>query len=167
MGAEMYDSPSEPNDDTRSLVGAAASVVAPYNERVAPEEWGLDPLWTAHAAVFARDVVSPTLRSDLPGVIKCGTRNVHQVMITGIVVKSDLRAAQIEFQVDDGSAVLSCLWWRSDIIDAARDVETCMGLVELGYTVTVWGRITSYRGQSQLTVSQVRHEMDVHFDVNG
>lgn len=129
------------------------------------DEWGLAPLWTAHAAVFASQILDQPYLEGMVGVFQCGAHAVHQVSVIGTVVEISPAAKAIHFEVDDGSAVLGCVWWRTDIVDAALDVAACLGMLQLGGAVTVWGRITAYKGTRQLTVHNVAVEKDPHAEM--
>ena len=98
-------------------------------------------------------------------MIRCGSRAVHQISVMGTVVEVAVGAKLIHFQIDDGSAVLGCAWWRADIVDSNLDVSACVQMLQLGVVATVWGRISTYKGQRQLTVQHVAIEGDIHTEV--
>lgn len=131
------------------------------------DEWGLEPVWTAHAAVFASQILEEPYVEGLVGVIQCGARAVHQVSVLGTVVELSAASKAIHFEVDDGSAVLGCVWWRTDIVDAALDVAACLEMLQLGRAVTVWGRISTYKGARQLNVHHIAVERDPHAEIAG
>ena len=132
------------------------------NDGSCVNQWGLDPLWMAHAAVFAAQILKEPYVEGMVGVIRCGSRAVHQMSVLGTVVEMSTTAKAIHFEVDDGSAVLGCVWWRTDIIDAVLDVGACLDMLQLGAAVTVWGHITTYKANRQLTVHHVAVEQDPH-----
>lgn len=57
--------------------------------------------------------------------------------------------------VDDGTGVLSCTQWRVE-----RDSDRGLFIPELGRLVSVWGKLSEFRGEKQLTVSAIVEEKD-------
>jgi len=115
-----------------------------------------DPLWRAHASVFAYQVLNAPHQPGFCNVIVCGKRSVHQVALCGTIVELARRQSHLEFSLDDGSGVVLCVWWH-----AGATVENCavMQAVQLGDVVTVWAQISEYQGMRQLKVeTAVREE---------
>ena len=59
-----------------------------------------------------------------------------------------LRSLVINFLVDDGTGVLNCTQWRQE-----NDGEE--GIIKLGQLVSVWGRLSEYRNEKELTVTTI------------
>ena len=86
---DMYDTEDE---DAREVNAEVDPVDAPTSDQDATEgvayegcgeeaeqpvsQWGLDPLWGAYAAVFARQVLRSTRVQGVPGVIHCGRQRL-------------------------------------------------------------------------------------------
>lgn len=59
-----------------------------------------------------------------------------------------------KFTVDDGTGVMSCTQWR-----VTEDSDEGITLPTLGSLVSVWGKLSEFRGERQLTVtSLVQHK---------
>lgn len=79
--------------------------------------------------------------------------NIKCVQITGIITAKDITSKFIEYAVDDGSGVLSCIHWQ-DHLD-----------INLGDLVTIKGKLQDFRNKRQLNVSQILVERDVNMEL--
>lgn len=76
-----------------------------------------------------------------------GSRAITRVRVLGDVIMVKERDKHVEFTVDDGTGLLLCVLWRSDL---AKQGFTQHGL-QLGKLLHVGGPIRRYRGKVQLT----------------
>ena len=60
-----------------------------------------------------------------------------------------------KFTVDDGTAVVSCTQWRVE-----KDSDQGIVIPELGQLVSVWGKISEFRREKQLTVTTMVQQKD-------
>ncbi|OMO66477.1 Nucleic acid binding, tRNA/helicase-type [Corchorus capsularis] len=99
---------------------------------------------------------------------------VSRVEILGVITSRDQKPNKfIKFTVDDGTAAVTCILWLNQLSSpyfSSRQPATVRVLadlakgmaadVQIGKVGRVRGRITSYRGELQVTVSDVVIERD-------
>ncbi|KAJ2302624.1 hypothetical protein IWW55_003330, partial [Coemansia sp. RSA 2706] len=116
----------------------------------APREWGLDPLFWTSAKLFVGDLHA-ALPSSSASVFFVGNQHiVRGVEVVGIVVSVDTRSPKMTlYNVDDGTGVVLCVQFV-----AAEDQPSpaLRQAYELGTTVRVEGRLTTFRGVRQVVI---------------
>ncbi|KAL2086743.1 hypothetical protein ACEWY4_017802 [Coilia grayii] len=89
-------------------------------EQVASEDeppsmlWGLDPVFSAFARLYIKDILLMRESHQVPGIYFYKTHPIFQVDILGIVVFKREREDFYSYGVDDGTGVINCLCWKSD-----------------------------------------------------
>lgn len=61
----------------------------------------------------------------------------------------------IMYVVDDGTGVISCTQWRQE-----ADSDKGLVLPELGQLVSIWGKVSEYKAEKQLTVTTIVEHAD-------
>lgn len=158
--------------------------------------WGLDPTYWSCLKLFARDVLELSVHPLLPDCLlwqaagaagaAASTRAVSKAEVMGVVVGvKHNRDKGVEYLIDDGTAVLSCLCWYvttgasassastlgSGLLSSSalyRDlptvstafVSTPFHTLSLGAVARVRGRISCWREQRQINVESMYIEVD-------
>ncbi|XP_029004606.1 CST complex subunit STN1 isoform X2 [Betta splendens] len=90
-----------------------ASAIGPAEE---PSSilWGLDPIFSAFARLYVRDILQMTESTQVPGIYFYNSHPINKVDILGTVVYKRERDDFFCYGVDDGTGVINCLCWKSD-----------------------------------------------------
>jgi hypothetical protein len=107
--------------------------------------WGLDPLFSTNVRLFVQQVHALQEIPGAPEVYLLGTHPVMRVSVLGVVVLADRRSNRTSYKIDDGSGLLTCTQWHSSADGPAA--------FALGDTVTYQGRLSTFRGQRELTIA--------------
>lgn len=62
--------------------------------------------------------------------------------------------------MDDGTGVLSCTQWRE-----VEDSDEGLFIPQLGQLVSIWGKLSEYRGAKQVTVTEIVEQADPNAEV--
>lgn len=76
--------------------------------------WGLDPVFSAFARLYVRDILQMTESTQVPGIYFYNLHPIYKVDVLGIVVSKRERDDFFCYGVDDGTGVINCLCWKSD-----------------------------------------------------
>eukprot|EP00117_Sycon_ciliatum_P032344 scpid64145/ scgid25100/ CST complex subunit STN1; Alpha-accessory factor of 44 kDa; Oligonucleotide/oligosaccharide-binding fold-containing protein 1; Suppressor of cdc thirteen homolog len=124
-----------------------------------PSKWGLDPTFWSFMKLANVQVLSLVEHSSHEECFLLGNRVVSKVQVLGDIVSVHERERNVQFCVDDGSAVLTCVLWKNR---DAPDWDAATNGLALGSVVHALGKIKVFRGERQLTVSSWRIIDDVH-----
>ncbi|XP_042486887.1 CST complex subunit STN1 [Macadamia integrifolia] len=145
----------------------------------------MDPMQSTYVKLLAFDLLSLSLKSSLSSSSSdpiCFYRKGRPVLRTetlGVVVSRELKCNKfLKFLVDDGTGCIPCILWLnhhqspyfsrhnpSDVKLLAEMAAKHASDVQLGVLVRVRGRITAYRGNLQITVSDVFIERDPNAEI--
>ncbi|XP_029365416.1 CST complex subunit STN1 [Echeneis naucrates] len=75
--------------------------------------WGLDPIFSAFARLYIRDILQMTESMQVPGIYFYNSHPIYKVDILGTVVYKREREDFFCYGVDDGTGVINCLCWKN------------------------------------------------------
>ncbi|KAM4594541.1 CST complex subunit STN1 isoform 2-T2 [Fundulus diaphanus] len=78
--------------------------------------WGLDPIFSAFARLFVRDILQITESTQVPGIYFYNWHPIYKVDVLGTVVYKRERDDFFCYGVDDGTGVINCLCWKSNLL---------------------------------------------------
>ncbi|XP_034543100.1 CST complex subunit STN1 isoform X2 [Notolabrus celidotus] len=78
--------------------------------------WGLDPIFSAFAKLYVRDILNMTESTQVPGIYFYNSRPIFKVDVLGTVVSKRERNDFFCYGVDDGTGVINCLCWKNDLL---------------------------------------------------
>lgn len=76
--------------------------------------WGLDPVFSAFARLYIKDILRMRESRQVPGIYFYRAHPIFQVDILGIVVFKREREDFYSYGVDDSTGVINCLCWKSE-----------------------------------------------------
>lgn len=120
-----------------------------------PRFWGLDPVFSARVKLNIADVMALQPHPTVPEVYCISNHPVLSVHIMGDVVSIQKKSKMAKYEVDDGSGVISCTHWYLE-----QDSEEGLFIPTLGQLVSVWGKLSEYRNEKQLTVTTIVEHAD-------
>ncbi|KAM6940489.1 CST complex subunit STN1 [Xenentodon cancila] len=85
--------------------------------------WGLDPLFSAFARLYVGDVLEMTESTQVPGIYFYNSHPIYKVDVLGTVVYKREREDFFCYGVDDGTGVINCLCWKSDLMKEDSDAS--------------------------------------------
>ncbi|XP_051242104.1 CST complex subunit STN1 isoform X2 [Dicentrarchus labrax] len=77
--------------------------------------WGLDPIFSAFARLYVRDILQMTESTQVPGIYFYNLHPIYKVDVLGTVVYRRERDDFFCYGVDDGTGVINCLCWKNDL----------------------------------------------------
>uniref|UniRef100_A0A1A7YUI4 CST complex subunit STN1 n=1 Tax=Iconisemion striatum TaxID=60296 RepID=A0A1A7YUI4_9TELE len=83
--------------------------------------WGLDPLFSAFVRLYVRDILQMTESIQVPGIYFYNLRPIYKVDVLGTVVYKKEREDFFCYGVDDGTGVINCLCWKSQLLKQEED----------------------------------------------
>lgn len=83
--------------------------------------WGLDPIFSAFARLYVRDILQMTESTQVPGIYFYNSHPISKVDVLGTVVYKREREDFFCYGVDDGTGVINCLCWKSDLLKGQED----------------------------------------------
>lgn len=83
--------------------------------------WGLDPVFSAYAKLYVRDILQMTESKQVPGIYFYNSHPVFKVDVLGTVVSKRERNDFFCYGVDDGTGVINCLCWKNDLLKEEGD----------------------------------------------
>ncbi|XP_038125899.1 CST complex subunit STN1 [Cyprinodon tularosa] len=83
--------------------------------------WGLDPVFSAFARLFVRDILQMTESIQVPGIYFYNFHPIYKVDVLGTVVYKRERDDFFCYGVDDGTGVINCLCWKSKLLKEEED----------------------------------------------
>ncbi|NXG37287.1 STN1 protein, partial [Dromaius novaehollandiae] len=145
-----------------------------YEEEIPSLLWGLDPVFSAFARLYIKDIREMRESKQVPGIFFYNGRPVRQVDVVGIVVQTKERDAFYNYGVDDSTGVINCVCWKNPM-GAERPLSACPSTpsslnvleqmkklqemvsektkLEIGDVVRVRGHIRIYRQQREIQAS--------------
>ncbi|XP_035772437.1 CST complex subunit STN1 [Neolamprologus brichardi] len=90
--------------------------------------WGLDPVFSAFARLYIRDILEMTESTQVPGIYFYNLHPISKVDVLGTVVYKREREDFFCYGVDDGTGVINCLCWKSDVLKEEREPSKYMSL---------------------------------------
>uniref|UniRef100_A0A3Q2DBV4 CST complex subunit STN1 n=1 Tax=Cyprinodon variegatus TaxID=28743 RepID=A0A3Q2DBV4_CYPVA len=87
--------------------------------------WGLDPVFSAFARLFVRDILQMTESIQIPGIYFYNFHPIYKVDVLGTVVYKRERDDFFCYGVDDGTGVINCLCWKSKLLKEEEDPNKC------------------------------------------
>ncbi|XP_026214605.1 CST complex subunit STN1 [Anabas testudineus] len=83
--------------------------------------WGLDPIFSAFARLYVRDILQMTESTQVPGIYFYKSHPIYKVDVLGTVVYKREREDFFCYGVDDGTGVINCLCWKNDLLKEEED----------------------------------------------
>ncbi|XP_019056613.1 PREDICTED: CST complex subunit STN1 [Tarenaya hassleriana] len=131
-----------------------------------------------HVRLLARDLLRLSPSPSDPTSFSLGSASVSRAETVGTVVSCDLTPKFLKFAVDDGTGCVTCMLWLNHLTSSyfsrwkpstvslvARAARDQAVKVRIGHVARVRGRITSYRGALQITVTVVVMERDPNAEI--
>lgn len=81
--------------------------------------WGLDPVFSAFAKLYIRDILQMTESTQVPGIFFYNSHPIYKVDVLGTVVYKRERDDFFCYGVDDSTGVINCLCWKNEILKEA------------------------------------------------
>uniref|UniRef100_A0A8C6ZMP7 CST complex subunit STN1 n=1 Tax=Nothoprocta perdicaria TaxID=30464 RepID=A0A8C6ZMP7_NOTPE len=137
-----------------------------YEEEIPSLLWGLDPVFSAFARLYIKDIKEMRESKQVPGIFFYNGHPVRQVDVVGIVVQTKERNACYNYGVDDSTGVINCVCWKNPVGTERPLSELSWKLrkklqemisqktkLEIGDVVRVRGHIRTYRQQREIQAS--------------
>ncbi|KAH0623773.1 hypothetical protein JD844_006891 [Phrynosoma platyrhinos] len=139
--------------------------------------WGLNPIFSAFARLYIKDILEMKESKQVPGIFFYNRHPIKQVDILGTVVLIKARDAFHTYGVDDGTGVIRCTCWKNslaeqkslsdfeslpstscdlDLIEQIRKLQMTIRQktkLEIGDLVRVRGSVRIYRQQREIKAS--------------
>ncbi|KAJ4961524.1 hypothetical protein NE237_021434 [Protea cynaroides] len=145
----------------------------------------MDSIQNTYVKLLAFDFLSLSVKSSSSSFSSDPTcfyrkgRPVSRIETVGVVVSRELKGNKfLKFLIDDGTGCIPCILWLnhldspyfsrrnpSDVRLLAEIATKHASDVQLGVLARVRGRITAYRGNLQITVSDVLIERDSNAEI--
>nr|XP_009670634.1 PREDICTED: CST complex subunit STN1 [Struthio camelus australis]XP_009670635.1 PREDICTED: CST complex subunit STN1 [Struthio camelus australis] len=145
-----------------------------YEEETPSLLWGLDPVFSAFARLYIKDIKEMKESKQVPGIFFYNGRPVRQVDVVGIVVQTKERDAFYNYGVDDSTDVINCVCWKNPMgterpLSACPSTPSSLNVLEqmkklqemvsqktklqIGDVIRVRGHIRTYRQQREIQAS--------------
>ncbi|NXD77968.1 STN1 protein, partial [Halcyon senegalensis] len=145
-----------------------------YEEEIPSLHWGLDPVFSAFARLYIKDIKEMRESKQVPGVFFYNGHPIRQVDVVGIVVQIKERDAFYNYGVDDSTGVINCVCWKNPMVaetslsghpstpsslTVLEQMKKLQEMVrqktklEIGDVVRVRGHIRTYRQQREIQAS--------------
>ncbi|NXO01896.1 STN1 protein, partial [Rhinopomastus cyanomelas] len=142
-----------------------------YEGEVPSLHWGMDPVFSAFARLYIKDIKEMKESKQVPGILFYNGHPVRQVDILGVVVQRQERDAFYNYGVDDSTGVINCICWKNPVVaetslsghpstpSSLTVLEQMKKLqekvnhktkLEIGDVVRVRGHIRTYRQQREI-----------------
>ncbi|XP_074928990.1 CST complex subunit STN1 isoform X4 [Chelonoidis abingdonii] len=146
---------------------------AKYEAEMPSLLWGLNPVFSAFARLYIKDIKEMKESKQVPGIFFYNGHPIRQVDVVGTVVLRKERDAFYNYGVDDSSGVINCICWKnpreaekplsglatscsSDLVEQMKKLQEEMlqkTKLEIGDIVKVRGHIRIYREQREIQAS--------------
>ncbi|NXE18860.1 STN1 protein, partial [Ardeotis kori] len=142
-----------------------------YEEETPSLHWGMDPVFSAFARLYIKDIKEMRESKQVPGIFFYNGHPVRQVDVVGIVVQTKERDAFYNYGVDDSTGVINCVCWKNPMV-AETSLSGCPSTpssltvleqmkklqemviqkskLEIGDVIRVRGHIRTYRQQREI-----------------
>ncbi|NXH16097.1 STN1 protein, partial [Bucco capensis] len=145
-----------------------------YEEETPSLHWGLDPVFSAFARLYIKDIKEMRESKQVPGIFFYKGHPVRQVDVVGILVQRKERDAFYNYGVDDSTGVINCVCWKNPMIAETslsghpstpssltvleqmkklQEMVSQKTKLEIGDVVRVRGHIRTYRQQREIQAS--------------
>ncbi|NXG03375.1 STN1 protein, partial [Sakesphorus luctuosus] len=157
-----------------------------YEEETPSLHWGMDPVFSAFARLYIKDIKEMKESKQVPGIFFYNGHPVRQVDVVGIVVQRKERDAFYNYGVDDSTGVINCLCWKNPMVaetplsgrpstfsslpvfEQMKKLQERLSQktkLELGDVVRVRGHIRTYRQQREIQASCFYKVDDPVYDI--
>ncbi|KFO12555.1 CST complex subunit STN1 [Balearica regulorum gibbericeps] len=145
-----------------------------YEEEIPSLYWGMDPVFSAFARLYIKDIKEMRESKQVPGIFFYNGHPVRQVDVVGIVVQMKERDAFYNYGVDDSTGVINCICWKNPMVAETplsgrpstpnsltvleqmkklQEMVSQKTKLEIGDVVRVRGHIRTYRQQREIQAS--------------
>ncbi|KFW06507.1 CST complex subunit STN1 [Eurypyga helias] len=145
-----------------------------YEEETPSLHWGMDPVFSAFARLYIKDIKEMRESKQVPGIFFYNGHPVRQVDVVGIVVQTKERDAFYNYGVDDSTGVINCICWKNPMVTETslsgrpstpnsltvleqmkklQEIVSQKTKLEIGDVVRVRGHIRTYRQQREIQAS--------------
>ncbi|NXT55094.1 STN1 protein, partial [Pluvianellus socialis] len=145
-----------------------------YEEEMPSLHWGMDPIFSAFARLYIKDIKEMRESKQVPGIFFYNGHPVRQVDVVGILVQIKERDACYNYGVDDSTGVINCVCWKNPMVTEAslsgcpstpssltvldqmkklQETVSQKTKLEIGDVVRVRGHIRTYRQQREIQAS--------------
>ncbi|NXM17763.1 STN1 protein, partial [Ploceus nigricollis] len=145
-----------------------------YEEEMPSLHWGIDPVFSAFARLYIKDITEMRESIQVPGVFFYNGHPIRQVDVVGIVVQTKERDAFYNCGVDDSTGVINCICWKNPMVAETplsghpstpsslsvfeqlkklQETVSQKTKLEIGDVVRVRGHIRTYRQQREIQAS--------------
>ncbi|NWH55347.1 STN1 protein, partial [Fregata magnificens] len=145
-----------------------------YEEETPSLHWGMDPVFSAFARLYIKDIKEMRESKQVPGIFFYNGHPVRQVDVVGIVVQTKERDAFYNYGVDDSTGVINCVCWKNPMVAETslsgrpstpssltvleqmkklQEMVSQKTKLEIGDIVRVRGHIRTYRQQREVQAS--------------
>ncbi|NXH94466.1 STN1 protein, partial [Pachycephala philippinensis] len=145
-----------------------------YEEEMPSLHWGIDPVFSAFARLYIKDITEMRESKQVPGIFFYNGHPVRQVDVVGIVVQRKEREAFYNYGVDDSTGVINCVCWKNPMVSETplsghpstpsnlpvfeqmkklQETVSQKTNLEIGDVVRVRGHIRTYRQQREIQAS--------------
>ncbi|NXK86858.1 STN1 protein, partial [Formicarius rufipectus] len=157
-----------------------------YEEETPSLHWGMDPVFSAFARLYIKDIKEMRESNQVPGIFFYNGHPVRQVDVVGIVVQKKERDAFYNYGVDDSTGVINCVCWKNPMVaetplsghpstpstlpvfEQMKKLQERVSQetkLEIGDVVRVRGYIRTYRQQREIQASCFYKVDDPVYDV--
>ncbi|NXP98308.1 STN1 protein, partial [Vidua macroura] len=145
-----------------------------YEEEMPSLHWGIDPVFSAFARLYIKDITEMRESIQVPGIFFYNGHPIRQVDVVGIVVQTKERDAFYNCGVDDSTGVINCVCWKNPMVAETplsghpstpssvsvfeqlkklQETVSQKTKLEIGDVVRVRGHIRTYRQQREIQAS--------------
>ncbi|NWS71848.1 STN1 protein, partial [Crotophaga sulcirostris] len=149
-----------------------------YEEEMPSLHWGMDPVFSAFARLYIKDIKEMRESKQVPGIFFYNGHPVRQVDVVGIVVQTKERDAFYNYGVDDSTGVINCVCWKNPMVAETslsgnlssrpstpstltvleqmkklQEMTSQKTKLEIGDVVKIRGHIRTYRQQREIQAS--------------
>ncbi|NXL64879.1 STN1 protein, partial [Chordeiles acutipennis] len=148
-----------------------------YEEETPSLYWGMDPVFSAFARLYVKDIKEMRESKQVPGIFFYNGHPVRQVDVVGIVVQTKEQDAFYNYGVDDSTGVINCVCWKNPMVTETslsgnlsnkytpssltvleqmkklQEMVSQKTKLEIGDVVRVRGHIRTYRQQREIQAS--------------
>ncbi|XP_066549269.1 CST complex subunit STN1 isoform X1 [Amia ocellicauda] len=90
--------------------------------------WGLDPIFSAFARLYIKDILQMKESRQVPGIFFYKAHPIYKVDVLGTVVYKREREDFFCYGVDDGTGVINCLCWKDEQWKEGTETVKCTTL---------------------------------------
>ncbi|NXF36071.1 STN1 protein, partial [Nyctibius bracteatus] len=145
-----------------------------YEEETPSLHWGRDPVFSAFARLYIKDIKEMRESKQVPGIFFYNGHPIRQVDVVGMVVQTKERDAFYNYGVDDSTGVINCVCWKNPMVAETslsgrpgtpssltvleqmkklQEMVSQKTKLEIGDIVRVRGHIRTYRQQREIQAS--------------